>query len=257
MTDVLRIEQDPLVNIGAIDVSEEDVQQEPTIRRATPEFAYEVGGPILRRFLEIATELGHVHDNSLVMSQPSDFKAGALSTPQYWHFDFTPGLAPETDEEFKEAIYGNTGLITCAFSAEEHPRDEGTLFLQGGEVAIDLADRDRSREYVPRQNLNPDINSGGVYWWDPIVRRQIETNNDLVVVPLTPNAVYEFGSHHIHRVPLMQSDHGQRVLMRINTPTDPNIKPKAENTHIDQSDPNYPRYVFYETSPDAWVRHRY
>jgi hypothetical protein len=257
MSNVLHIEQDPLMAIAEIPVSEDEVRQEPTIRRATPEFAYEVGGPVLKRFLDEAASAGHINDNSLVMSQPSDFKSGALSTPQYWHFDFTPGLAPESDESFRSAVYGNVGLIACAFSTEEHPDDIGTVFLQGGEVVLNLNDRDSSREYVPRQNLNPDINDGAVYWWDPIVRQQITTDNNLSVMPLVPNVVYEYGSHHIHRVPVMRSDHGQRVLMRINTPTDPEIKPQPENTCIAQNDPSYPRYVFYETSPDTWIRHRY
>jgi hypothetical protein len=130
------------------------------------------------------------------------------------------------------------------------------MFLQGGEVVLNLADRDRSREYVPRQNLNPNINDGTVYWWDPIVRQQIAADNDLVT-PLVPNGIYEYGSHHIHRVPVMRSDHGQRVLMRINTPTDPEVNPRPENTYIAQDDPKYPRYVFYATSPDTWVRRRY
>jgi hypothetical protein len=257
MSEMLHIEQDPLALLGQIPVTEADVRQEPTIRRADPEFAHQMGGPVLRKFLETAYDLGYVHENSLVMSQPSDFKRGALSTPQYWHFDFTPGRAPTTDESFKEEVHGNTGLIMCAFDTDEHPNDIGTIFIQGGEVAIDLAQRDPSQEYVPRQNLNPDINDGRVYWWDPIVRKQLEADNQLVTMPLEPNGVYTYGSRHIHRVPVMQSDHGQRVLMRINTPTDPAVKPTAENTFIPQDDPAYPRYVFYETSPDTWRRERY
>lgn len=257
MQKMLHIEQDPLILVGQLPVTEVEVQQEPTIRRATPEFAHEMGGPVLRKFLDIAYDLGHVHDNSLVMSQPSDFKRGALSTPQYWHFDFTPGIAPTTDESFEPAVYDNTGLIACAFDTAEHPDDIGTIFLQGGKVVLDLAMRDPSQEYVPRQNLNPHINSGRVYWWDPVVREQIEADNGLRIEPLQPNGVYEYGSHHIHRVPVMQSNHGQRVLMRINTPTDPDVKPPTENTLIRQDDPSYPRYVFYETSPDTWIRERY
>lgn len=82
MSDVLHIEQDPLALLATIPVSEGEVRREPTVRRASPEFAYKVGGPILKRFLDEATAAGHVHDNSLVMSQPSDFRLGALSTPQ-------------------------------------------------------------------------------------------------------------------------------------------------------------------------------
>jgi hypothetical protein len=257
MSKILKIKQDPIVSVGHIYVTEEEVSKEPTIRRATYEFAYEFGGPILRKFLDIAKASGHVHPNSLVMSQPSDFKKGALSTPQYWHFDFTPGVVADSDEEFENEIYGNTGLIMCAFDVKEHPEDLGTLFLQSGEIHLDLNKRNKKEEYVPRQNLNPNLNSGRVYWWDPIVREQIEKNKSLKVEPLKPNVAYEFGSHNIHRVPVMKSNHGQRVLMRINTPTNPRIKPKAENTLIHQTDPNYPRYVFYETSPETWIRERY
>lgn len=257
MSDILHVEQDPLNLVSRLSVTEAEVRQEPTIRRAAPEFAYEMGGSVLRGFLNTAYNLGYVHDNSLVMSQPSDFRIDALSTPQYWHFDFTPGRAPTTNESFRSEVHGNLGLIACAFDTSEHPRDIGTIFIQGGEVTIDLAKRDPSQEYVPRQNLNPDINEGRVYWWDPIVREQLETNNRLKTMPLQPNGVYAYGSHHIHRVPVMQSDHGQRVLMRINTPTDPDVKPTVENTLLRQDDPKYPRYVFYETSPDTWRRERY
>ncbi len=257
MPRILSIPQTPLKPIGSVQAVEKEVELEPTIRRARPEFAYEHGGPILKRFLDMAKAGGYVHHNSLVMSQPCDFKVGALSTPQYWHFDFTPGVISDTNEEFERSIYGNTGLILCAFDTREHPDDIGTVFLQGDDITLDLEKRDKKHEYIPGQNLNKDINEGEVYWWDTSVRAQMETNKNLTPLPLQPNAVYEYGSQNIHRVPVMRSNQGQRVLIRINTPINPNELPNTANTVLHQTDPDYPRYVFYETGPDTWKRKRY
>lgn len=67
MSEVLKLEQDPLLELSQVLVSESEVAQEPTIRRATPDFAYEHGGPILRRFLDIAHNAGYIGTNSLAV----------------------------------------------------------------------------------------------------------------------------------------------------------------------------------------------
>lgn len=168
---IFYIEQNPLIKVDQLgEIDEAEIAREPYLRRASPEFAYEVGGPILRVFLEIAYTDGYIYPNSLVRSQPSMFKEGAYPTPPHWHFDFIPGISPTSHNDFEEAVYSNRGLITCVFDTVKHPDDDATLFLAGDAVELDLAKRSESREYVPGKNFDPRTMSGEVYWWDPIVR---------------------------------------------------------------------------------------
>jgi hypothetical protein len=123
MHKVLQFPQFPLVRISHLPwVTESDLSQEVTIRRATPAFAHQWGGPVTRAFLEHAKRAGFIHPNSIVMAQVSPFVMGAGSTPPYWHFDYTQGHGPtEDDDTFWPAAYDHTGLIMCAFDTAQHP----------------------------------------------------------------------------------------------------------------------------------------
>jgi hypothetical protein len=266
MHKVLQFPQFPLVRISHLPwVTESDLSQEVTIRRATPAFAHQWGGPVTRAFLEHAKRAGFIHPNSIVMAQVSPFVMGAGSTPPYWHFDYTQGHGPtEDDDTFWPAAYDHTGLIMCAFDTAQHPDDQGTLFLEGhstedalagiGSVVLNLFGRDSDREYIPKQNTTRSIESGRLYWYHWPVEGQLAACPDLTVRPLRPNSIYFYAASHVHCVPIMRSDWGRRVVVRVNTPVNPTFYPPIENL-LFSVEPE-PVYVFRMVGPDRWVRQR-
>jgi len=251
--EILTIKQDPVLQIGELQFSEDEIAAEPYLRRASPEFAHDVGGPITKRFVELADKAGRIQPGSLVRSQRTPFVEGSYPTPPQWHFDFIPGVQPSCYESLNRAIYSNTGLIVCLFDQELHPDDTGTLFLADGEVMLDLDKRDEQNEYVPGKNFADGTKGGHVYWWDPQTRRQIAAG-DIATTPLVPGGVYGYASHNMHHVSQMRSSFGSRMLLRMNNPTDPEFIIVPENKAIFPGDDNYPAYVFNAVDPIRWVR---
>ena len=63
-------------------VSEADLRSEPWfLRRASVPFAWTHGGPVTRAFIQIATNAGFVHWNSIVIMKKSLFQEGKDASP--------------------------------------------------------------------------------------------------------------------------------------------------------------------------------
>jgi hypothetical protein len=251
----LVIPQTPLVPLAELEVTEDLVLATPHIRRATPEFAHEYGGPLVTAFLEAADEAGQIQEDTLFMCQPTDFYEGGYPKAPRWHFDFPQGIETITDEDFRTGISGCTGLIACMFEVELHSDDTGTVFVQGGDLTLDLSLRDRNREYIPKQSIAKDADAGPTYWWHTQVEDQLQNGSVLYKQRLQPNVVHTYGSNNMHMAPEMRSSTGRRLLMRINTPTGVSGKPAADNFILDPNDQSYPNYVFYP-SVNGWYRVR-
>lgn len=52
----------------------------------------------------------------------------------------------------------------------------------------------------------------------------------------------------------MNSNQGHRMVMRINTPTNPEFHIEAENKLIAPNDSSFPNYVFVATGTTTWER---
>jgi hypothetical protein len=251
----LLIPQTTLVPLAELGVTEDLVLATPHIRRATPEFAHEYGGPLVKSFLEAADEAGQIQEDSLFMCQPTDFVEGGYPKAPRRHFDFPQGVETVTNEDFQEALFGCSGLIACMFEVELHPDDTGTVFVQGGDIELDMDLRDRNLEYVPKQSIAKDADSGPMYWWHSQVEEQLQDGNGLHEVSIHPNTINAYGSNNMHIAPQMHSGSGRRLIMRLNTPTGTSIRPIADNQLMDPNDPSYPNYVFYRDG-NGWRRVR-
>lgn len=241
--------QPPLVPAGLLTgVTDDALADEATIRAASPDFAYEQGGPITRQFLDAAYRAGAVHHNSLVMAKLSHFVYGMYSSPPQWHCDFNQGPGARDAADFVRLTASHTGLIACAFDTAAHPEDEGTLFLTGGAVDLDLALRDPARDYGA-----PDSETGRLFWYHWPVVDAIESGC-VRIAPAQPNTVNGYAAANLHNVPVMRSGSGLRLILRINTATDQGFRPTYKNIcnrGVPEAD-----YVFEMTGRDRWQLHR-
>jgi hypothetical protein len=253
MKALITVDQPPLAEVTRLPWITEDVlATEPSLRRASLEFAYKYGGEIVRAAIDIADNSGELADNSVVMVQKSVFVPGFYPIQPEWHFDYTPGRTPTSDNAtFEPAIYDSTGLVMCAFDINDHPNDTGTVFLQGGSVELDLETR---RPGVGgRSKVNQQV-SGQNNWYDAAVRSQIkEDGSTLLATSTRPNTLYSYTSRNLHFPSLMRSVGGTRAIVRINTPVDKTVGIKIKNTFYQPSDE--PRSLFHEGEPGHWVRY--
>ncbi|NOS67815.1 MAG: hypothetical protein HOO67_05650 [Candidatus Peribacteraceae bacterium] len=215
-----------------VPVTEKLVGSEPVFRRGTPDFVAKMGGDYARRLLQVAESLSMVTDSTRIMAQKTPFVHGAYPDIPQWHVDCVPGVPSKLLDAIQARI---DGLICVVFERAQHRHDLGTLFLQGS-VDLDMTN-DSDSDYKPASHLSMD--GGPVNWIHPQVDKQL--GGSVQALSIIANKIYRYTSADFHKAPAMMSDHGFRLVLRLNTPSKDFPFPVPMNNEIISPEP---RYVF-------------
>ena len=190
------------------EVTQNDILEEKSFRRASADFAYKSGGSLVKLFLNIVDGLGLVNEQSRLMCQCSPIVKGAYPSPPNWHIDRMPGTQFNLIEHITQPV---TGAIVCICSKDII---ETTEFISDGEVILNEPDA-TDRVHLPGQYLKDDK---GMMNWTTGQIDQLLAKGSIQKKSIQANAIYDYDSTCFHKCPEFVHDGGYRIILRVNTP---------------------------------------
>ena len=224
--------------------TQEDILNEPTYRRATPDFVFSNGGQFAKYFLTKADEIGLISDSSRIMCQRSPILKGAYPSPPNWHVDRMPGTAFNLNEHLNDPIPGAIASI-CSLD-----KIETTEFLFDGAITLNEPD---STEAFHKPGQYLEENQGLMNWTTDQIENQLNAGT-VQKTSINPNAIYKYDSTYFHKPPGFIHDGGYRMIIRVNTPSKNFPHSIPINNHLLSDDK-----FFFTVSEDGsiWHKHAY
>ena len=189
-------------------VSQEDIINENTYRRASADFVSEFGGRLGKLFLEKTVAMGIINERSRFMCQRSPIVKGAYPSPPNWHIDRMPGSKFNLIEHLTQPV---SGAIVSICSEEIV---ETTEFISEGYILLDEP-VNTNKVHKPGQYLEDD--EGEMNWTTEQIENQLRSGL-LSKERIEPNAIYSYDSTFFHKCPQFSHKGGYRIIMRVNTP---------------------------------------
>ena len=190
------------------EVTQNDILEEKSFRRASADFAYKSGGSLVKLFIDIVDGLGLVNEQSRLMCQCSPIVNGAYPSPPNWHIDRMPGTHFNLIEHIAQPV---TGAIVCICSKDII---ETTEFISVGEIVLD---EPSTTDLVHQPNQYLEDDQGPMNWTTSQIEAQLNKGT-IQKKSIQANAIYDYDSTYFHKCPEFVHEGGYRIILRVNTP---------------------------------------